>query len=981
MDGLLGARLLKGNEEVPTSSIAGAGVIGIYFSAHWCGPCKEYTPQLRKVYERAKEKGKSFEIVFVSSDRDEASFKSYFSTMPWHAVPFSDRMRQQSLSAVFQVKGIPGLVLVNGSGGLIDANGRAKVMLPGYLSTLPRVCDIRDVGPLPQDSVQLTVRHRGNEYEIECEPNEGWEMLKMQIFSLTEVPEEQQRLFGLGVALGPLDESVPLPRALAGGLFAQRGSGLRLAGVPQERRAASSAYNHDGCPDEKPGDPHHSGCLDSAHGWVCKNRSVQNEWYQLDLGSSQDIAGVAVAPRTDMSQYIERLKLSTAESEEGPWAPADGGREFEACRVFPQAPVRILLEKAVRARFVRIIPTAFHKRPALRADVILADGGGADEQPSIVVLGNASKDDPFEFRPSSQPAANQMVEQQHLAMLQVKLMSLPPRLQNEVNSLQGAKGYEDRALQRQAQDDVPVVAMDRLVREGKSADGYEVAFMKKVLLWYKKHFFEWTNAPACDHCGSTDTKTVGRTEPNQFERQFRAGTVEVARCNTCGGETRFPRYNDPSKLLEWRQGRCGEWANCFTLICRALGYEARHCHDWTDHVWTEIYSDTLQRWLHADSCEQALDSPLMYEQGWGKKLTYVLAYAHDHAVDVTKRYTRKFDEVLTRRNQFGEQDLKRAMSAISEFATDRAATELREEVASKRRQVLEQRATREAEEFERGGSAPAKPEEQIGRTSGDAQWREQRGELGADKDAKAKALALSGQGVACASTPPAQAGELDLEYLTLSVNSERCHGSEAFGNVKAGDDQKWCADLSWFPQSTAQFEFNFSAPVVVTELLLMSANDFPERDPSHFILLDGDGRMIQEWRGIGSIPGRWREVAHRVTSPTGPHTKWSLQFLGTQSGDIIQLGRIRFRGTFAKQASGEVVAAASAVASAAAAALQPCATAPAASAEADAKAKQASAMKAHLEAKIKELLTAEPGLSRTEATVRVIQGLKANVKK
>jgi hypothetical protein len=53
-------------------------------------------------------------------------------------------------------------------------------------------------------------------------------------------------------------------------------------------------------------------------------------------------------------------------------------------------------------------------------------------------------------------------------------------------------------------------------------------------------------------------------------------------------------------------------------VC-AAGYEARHVHDWTDHVWTEIFSDSAQRWIHVDSCDAAVDSPLMYENLGYKK--------------------------------------------------------------------------------------------------------------------------------------------------------------------------------------------------------------------------------------------------------------------------------------------------------------------------------------------------------------------------
>jgi nucleoredoxin len=48
--------------------------------------------------------------VFVSSDRDEASFREYYGEMPWLALPHSDRARARALSTKFNVSGIPTLV-------------------------------------------------------------------------------------------------------------------------------------------------------------------------------------------------------------------------------------------------------------------------------------------------------------------------------------------------------------------------------------------------------------------------------------------------------------------------------------------------------------------------------------------------------------------------------------------------------------------------------------------------------------------------------------------------------------------------------------------------------------------------------------------------------------------------------------------------------------------------------------------------------
>ena len=58
-----------------------------------------------KTYNKLQELGKKFQIIFVSSDRDEDSFKEYFGTMPWLALSFSDSKIKKKLSAKFDVSG------------------------------------------------------------------------------------------------------------------------------------------------------------------------------------------------------------------------------------------------------------------------------------------------------------------------------------------------------------------------------------------------------------------------------------------------------------------------------------------------------------------------------------------------------------------------------------------------------------------------------------------------------------------------------------------------------------------------------------------------------------------------------------------------------------------------------------------------------------------------------------------------------------
>ena len=52
--------------------------------------------------------------------------------------------------------------------------------------------------------------------------------------------------------------------------------------------------------------------------------------------------------------------------------------------------------------------------------------------------------------------------------------------------------------------------------------------------------------------------------------------------------------------------------------------------------------------VHLDPCEDACDKPLLYEAGWGKKLSYVLAVGRHGAADATRRYTQRWADVCQR---------------------------------------------------------------------------------------------------------------------------------------------------------------------------------------------------------------------------------------------------------------------------------------------------------------------------------------------
>ncbi|XP_044341681.1 uncharacterized protein [Triticum aestivum] len=128
----LGSLIAPSGDEVELPELEGK-VIGLYFAANWYPKCEAFTPALAAAYQQLRARGAGFEVVFVSCDEDGPSFERFHRAMPWPAVPFGDLPCKKSLSDMFQVEGIPRLVVL--------APGGAEVVCPDAVELVHRYGD------------------------------------------------------------------------------------------------------------------------------------------------------------------------------------------------------------------------------------------------------------------------------------------------------------------------------------------------------------------------------------------------------------------------------------------------------------------------------------------------------------------------------------------------------------------------------------------------------------------------------------------------------------------------------------------------------------------------------------------------------------------------------------------------------------------------------------------------------------------------
>ena len=125
LEDLFQGPLLDSNGKEVDKSVLAGKTIGIYFSAHWCPPCRGFTPKLVEFRNSNK---KDFEVVFVSSDRSPKAQMEYMkgSNMKWYTMPHRSDAAN-ALSKKYGVRGIPALMIVSSDGKTITKDGRTDV--------------------------------------------------------------------------------------------------------------------------------------------------------------------------------------------------------------------------------------------------------------------------------------------------------------------------------------------------------------------------------------------------------------------------------------------------------------------------------------------------------------------------------------------------------------------------------------------------------------------------------------------------------------------------------------------------------------------------------------------------------------------------------------------------------------------------------------------------------------------------------------
>jgi thiol-disulfide isomerase/thioredoxin len=126
--------LINSKGEAITVDLKSKEYVLIYWSASWCGPCRELTPKLVEFYNN-NGGGDKFEIILMCLDRSEEQMATYMKKMPWPAVKYDQK--KDTGAKAFAEGGIPRLMIINKKGEVV-ARGNGFVMFNKFKEILAK---------------------------------------------------------------------------------------------------------------------------------------------------------------------------------------------------------------------------------------------------------------------------------------------------------------------------------------------------------------------------------------------------------------------------------------------------------------------------------------------------------------------------------------------------------------------------------------------------------------------------------------------------------------------------------------------------------------------------------------------------------------------------------------------------------------------------------------------------------------------------
>uniref|UniRef100_A0A8R1HSJ2 protein-disulfide reductase n=2 Tax=Caenorhabditis japonica TaxID=281687 RepID=A0A8R1HSJ2_CAEJA len=134
MSELLAGVTLKNREgaDLDAGEYLKGKVVGLYFSAMWCPPCRAFTPKLKRFFEEIQKTHPEFEVVFVSRDREADSLVEYFTEHmgAWTYIPFGNEKIQELLKQ-YEVKTIPSMRIIKPNGDVVVQDARTEIVDKG----------------------------------------------------------------------------------------------------------------------------------------------------------------------------------------------------------------------------------------------------------------------------------------------------------------------------------------------------------------------------------------------------------------------------------------------------------------------------------------------------------------------------------------------------------------------------------------------------------------------------------------------------------------------------------------------------------------------------------------------------------------------------------------------------------------------------------------------------------------------------------